>query len=282
MAFLYRAYYSVPLMQNSNGLYTNAIFGFNRFIQKMLAHVVPDYVVVVFDTKEPTFRHIAYPEYKANRAKTPVELVEQIAWAKEYVSAFGINCVELPGYEADDIIGTLATGASNKDILTIIATGDKDLYQLVNQKIFVMHLVASNFEILDEQAVYDKFNVRPDQVIDYLILLGDSADNIPGVPGIGSKTAANFLNKYDSLENLLNNLTQISERHKIQIIQAKDKFDITKNLLKICCDVPISCEIETLITKPINTDKLNQLKDYFGFQKSEKMNCNENLQLELF
>jgi len=199
-AVAYRSYFAFirnPLI-NSRGENTSAVFGFVNSLNKVIGDFKPDYLAVVFDTPKPTFRHKKYPEYKSTRAKTPDDLVEQFPWIDKAVEAFNIEIIRKEGYEADDLIGTLSKKAAENGIDVLMFTGDKDFYQLVNDKVKILH--PKDFSIMDSQAVEEKFGVPPDKVIDTLALMGDTSDNIPGVPGIGPKTAISLIKEFGSFE----------------------------------------------------------------------------------
>ncbi|MBI4535792.1 MAG: DNA polymerase I, partial [Ignavibacteriae bacterium] len=206
MALAYRAYYafiSRPLI-NSKGENTSAIFGFVNSLMKILDDEKPEHIAVVFDTREPTFRHQMFTEYKATRQKMPEDMSAQMDKLKEIVRIFNIPLLEVPGYEADDIIGTLARRAEKEQVTTYMVTGDKDFMQLISPfiKMYKPGKSGTDIELVEESGVLEKFGVTPDKVIDVLALIGDKSDNVPGVPGIGEKTAIPLIQKYGTVENL--------------------------------------------------------------------------------
>ncbi len=208
-ALAYRAYFGMigrPLI-NSKGQNTSAVFGFANYLLKVLTDEKPDYLVAVFDTAEPTFRHKKYPEYKATREKMPEEMASQLDHIKKMLKAFGVPTVERPGYEADDVIGTLARLAEKEDINVFMVTADKDFMQLVTPRVKMYKPGKSgmDMEIVDEKGVELKFGVKPSSVIDVLALTGDSVDNVPGIKGVGEKTAIPLIQKYGSVEKGLAN-----------------------------------------------------------------------------
>lgn len=216
MALVYRAYFSFiarPLI-NSKGQNTGAIYGFVTTLMKILEDHRPDHVAVVFDTPEPTFRHKRYPQYKATRQETPEDLISQLEPLKEIVRAFRVPLIELPGYEADDVIGTLARRAEQEGVATVMVTPDKDYMQLVTDltSIYRPGRTGPEMEVVEEPGVREKFGVGPGQVIDVLALIGDKSDNIPGVPGVGEKTAIPLIQKYGSLHNLYEHLEEIRRK----------------------------------------------------------------------
>ncbi|MGL5243927.1 MAG: 5'-3' exonuclease, partial [Sarcina sp.] len=211
-SLLNRAFYAVPLLSNSEGIHTNAIVGFSNMLFKMQDEIKPDYIVSTFDRKAPTFRHLQYDDYKAGRKKMPEELAEQFPLVKEMLSLLAINTYELDGFEADDIIGTLAKYAESKGIEVYIITGDKDALQLAsdNIKVCITKKGVSDKEIYDYKRMVEDFGVTPTQFIDVKGLMGDKSDNIPGVPGIGEKTAFKLIQTYGSVEDVLTNIDNIS------------------------------------------------------------------------
>lgn len=263
-AMFYRAYFAFirnPLI-NSKGEDTSATFGFVNSLLKLLDNEKPDYIAVAFDTKHPTFRHEMYDEYKSTRAKMPDELVEQLPRIKQSVEALNLCSFEMDGYEADDIIGTLAKHAEEKGHDVYLVTGDKDFFQLVNDNIKIYNPKSSTGEpeIMGKEEVKIKFGVYPELVIDKLALMGDSSDNVPGVPGIGPKTADTLLEQFGSLENILTNYEQISAkgaRNKIK--ENIDKARLSKELVIIKTDVPINFELADLTRKEYNYDLSKKL-----------------------
>ncbi len=203
--YIYRAFYAVAPLSNSQGLQTNALLGFSRMIVKLLKDVSAKRIAVAFDSKEPTFRHIKYDEYKANRAECPAELVQQMPYFRELTRAYGIHVLEQPGVEADDILATIAL--NYKDGPVTIVSGDKDLCQLVNDNIVVWD--AMRDIKYDAPAVREKFGVGPDQIVDFLAMTGDTSDNVPGIPGVGPKTAAFLLNHYGSIKSIYESIDSV-------------------------------------------------------------------------
>ena len=284
MAFVYRAFYAIPPMSNNDGLPTNAIYGFVRILERMIAEATPDFIAIAFDTKHPTFRHEKFEEYKAQRKPMPQELVEQLPWIKEYIKALNLPILEYPGYEADDVIATLAQFHKNYKLHVLIASGDKDLCQLVNDNVAIMNSTFKDTEILDKTAVRNKFGVFPEQIVDYLTLLGDSADNIPGVKGIGAKTATALLNQFDSIENILMHLDELKPKQKINFELAKDKIPYFRDLICVDSKVPIKESLDNLIAVDCNQDLLISLRELLNFSSTDKKKVanQNNTQLELF
>ena len=274
-AIIYRAYYAFirnPLI-NSRGENTSATFGFVNSLLKIIRDENPDYLAVVFDTKHPTFRHKRYPEYKSTRAKMPDELVEQLPRIHAAVKALNIPSFEMAGYEADDVIGTMATALARKGLEVWCVTGDKDFFQLVgeNVRIYNPKKVSENPERFGREEVRQKFGVYPERVTDKLALMGDSSDNIPGVPGIGPKSADALLKQFGSLEDILKNFERIKAKGTRQkIAAALDQARLSKELVTIDCSVPIDFELELLTRQPIDyeaTKKLFLELEFFALLK---------------
>jgi len=264
MALAYRAYFSFinrPLI-NSKGENTSAIYGFVTALMKILEDERPDHVAVVFDTKEPTFRHAMFPEYKATRQKMPEDMASQLDKLKEVVRAFNTPLLELPGFEADDIIGTLARRAEKEGVLTFMVTGDKDYMQLISAliKMYKPAKGGGDVEIVQEAEVKEKFGVKPGQVIDVLALTGDKSDNVPGVPGIGEKTAIPLIQKYETLESLYEHIEEIPQKGVREKLAAhKDKAFLSKKLVTIDTAVPVQINFHELRAAPRDTATLIRL-----------------------
>jgi len=271
MALAYRAYFSFisrPLI-NSKGENTSAIFGFVNALMKILNDEKPEHIAVVFDTKEPTFRHKMYEPYKATRQKMPEDMATQIDKLKEVVRAFNVPSLELNGYEADDIMGTLARKAEREGIKTFLVTGDKDFMQLISPliKMYKPGKRGNEWEIIDDKKVIEKFGVKPEHVVDVLGLIGDKSDNIPGVPGIGEMTAIPLIKNYGTIENVYKHLDEIKQKGLQQKLKEnKDKAIISKELVTIKTDVPIDIDIHQLQAKPYDKLKLTQLFSELEFR----------------
>ena len=266
MAFAYRAFYAIPPMSNRSGVPTNAAYGFVRMLGRMVTETMPDFVAAVFDTKEPTFRHKQYAEYKAQRPPMPDELAEQIPWIKEYVRALNIPCLEYPGYEADDVIATIACRAVEQNVKVLIATSDKDLCQLVSKDIGILNTGFKKAEVLDSAGVEAKFGVEPRQIVDYLTLVGDSSDNIPGVRGIGPKTAQSLLREYETLDGIYSHISQLAPRVRQRLEQALETVYRFKALIRVKCDVPLRECLDDLAMREPDSEKLARIRQYLGFQ----------------
>jgi len=264
MALAYRAYFSFinrPLL-NSKGENTSAVYGFTTTLMKILDEEKPEHIAVVFDTREPTFRHKMYEPYKATREKMPEDLSAQMDKLKEVVEAFNVPLLELPGYEADDIMGTLARKAEREGIATFLVTGDKDFMQLLSPlvKMYKPGKRGDEWEIVGVAGVKEKFGVTPDNVIDVLGLTGDSSDNVPGVPGIGEKTAIPLVQKYGSIEQILENIDRIPQKGlQEKLRNNKDKALLSKQLVTIDTKTPVSVNINDLQARPRDTERLKKL-----------------------
>lgn len=232
--YLFRTYHALPkTMQNSQGLITNAIRGTLNALLKLMRRYHPTHMAVCFDTRSPTFRHAMSEEYKANRPKMDVELANQIPYIHSLVAALGIPLLRIEGAEADDIIGTLAYRAVAEGHHVVISTGDKDMMQLINDCVILEDSFTG--KITDSAGVVEKFGINPEQMIDFLTLMGDSSDGIKGVPGIGKKTAKDLLNEYGTIDNMLKNVDNIKGR-------------AGKNLLEYADDIPFNAQLATIVT----------------------------------
>jgi DNA polymerase-1 len=234
---------------NSKGENTSAIFGFVTFLNRILTQESPDYIAVVFDTGAPTFRHKAYKEYKATRQRMPEDMISQLTTIKDIVKAYRIPALEMDGYEADDIIGTLAKRAEREKVLTFLVSSDKDFMQLVSErtKMYKPGRQGNEIEIVDIDGVKQKFGVPPEKVVDVLGLVGDTSDNVPGVPGVGEKTAIPLVQKYGTIENIYRNIRKIEQEGLRKKLEAyKDKAIMSKGLVTIETDVPLNIDFHTL------------------------------------
>lgn len=247
-----RAFYALPPLTNADGLHTNALYGFTSMLFKMREEIKPDYIVCTFDRKAPTFRHEEYKDYKAGRKKMPPELSEQFPTLKELLKLFAIDIFEIDGFEADDLIGTLAVFAENKDIEVFIVTGDRDALQLASDNINVMITKKgiTEKEVYNKKRMIEELGVTPNQFIDVKGLMGDSSDNIPGVPGIGEKTAYKLIQQYGSIENVLQNIDNIQgNKIKQNLIDFSEQAIFSKKLATIITNVPIDIDLESIKSK---------------------------------
>ena len=267
--YIFRAYYALPpLSRKRDGLPTGAVSGFCSMLFKLLEDArsddtknKPTHFAVIFDSARKNFRNEIYSEYKANRAEAPDDLAPQFEYIRKSVEAFNLPSVELINYEADDLIATYAKNITELGAKVTVISSDKDLMQLVSSKVRLFDPMKS--KVIGEKEVIEKFGVKPNQVIDVQSLAGDSSDNIPGVPGIGIKTAAELINKYETLENLLKKASEIPQNKRREtLVSNKDKAMISKQLVTLKNDVPLKDDATDFIIKAINKDKLyNFLRD---------------------
>ena len=267
-----RAYYALPELMNKDGLHTNALYGFTTMLFKIMDNYEPTHMSVAFDLKAPTFRHKAYSEYKAHRKGMPDELREQMAPLKELLDAFKIHRLELEGFEADDIIGTVAREAEREGFEVFIVTGDKDALQLAsaNTKILITKKGISELEEYDGDAIVEKFGITPNQLIDLKGLMGDKSDNIPGVPGIGEKTGIKLIKEYGSVENLIQNTEDLKGKMKEKLEENVQLAVISKKLAKIVTDIPVEFDIEGLEMKGFDREQVLRLFNLFEFSSLVK------------
>ncbi len=263
-AYLYRAFYALPPLQNNQGQETGAIHGFIKAINKIIQDYKPTNIAVVFDPKGKNFRHDIYPEYKANRSKMPKELSSQIPILYTALDLIGLRPIIKDGVEADDIIGTFARKFSKEGIKIEIFSGDKDFAQLVNKNINIINPV--NFERLDEKGIEKKYEISPRYFIDYLSLMGDKSDNIPGVPGIGSKTAIKIINEYKTIDNIIKESKMIKGKVGSSIQNNIEKLLLSKSLATIKCDVDLPYVIDDLVKKNTKTEELLNLYRELDFK----------------
>lgn len=285
-SLLYRAFYAMPALTNSEGIYTNAVYGFTNMLFKMIEDIEPDYIVTAFDRAAPTFRHVEYDEYKAGRKKMPDELGMQFPIVKDLLQKMAINIFEIDGYEADDLIGTLSVFAEKNNIEVYIVTGDKDALQLAtdNVKIVINKKGMTEKEVYDKNRMIEEFGVTPKQFIDVKGLMGDKSDNIPGVPGVGEKTAFKLIKEYGSIENLLQNLENVSgKKLKENLIENSEQAIFSKKLATIITDVPVDMDLESIKSKKEYDNKgLKELFHKLQFKsllsKIDNMNEQDNLE----
>lgn len=263
-SYLYRAYHAMPPLTTRSGQATGAIKGVVNMLKSLIKQVGPTHVVVVFDAPGKTFRDDIYPEYKAHRPPMPDDMRTQIAPLHAMVRALGLPLLCTPGVEADDVIGTLAHTAANAGWPVLVSTGDKDLAQLVNKDITLVNTMTS--VVLDEAGVYGKFGVRPDQFIDYLMLVGDSSDGIPGVPSVGPKTAVKWLSTYDTLDNIIAHAEDIKGKVGEKFRDFIPQLGMTRELVTIKCDVELDESLDDFALKPSDEAQLLALYDELEFR----------------
>jgi len=257
-AYIYRAYHAITPLTTSHGLPTHAVFGFLNILRRILREKTPLYLAVAYDSRGPVFRHEMYGAYKANRVTMPEDLQVQIPYIKELVRAFNICSFEIPGVEADDIIASAARQLSRQGHKVIVVSGDKDLLQLVGERVIVWEPMKDR--IMDSQAVHDKYNVGPERLLDCFALIGDSSDNIPGVPGIGPKTAEALINQYGTLEGIYAHLegmkkTKMQER----LAQNREAVFLSRELIRLKEDLPLPEALDAYKLPVPDNDQLQEL-----------------------
>ena len=270
-AMLYRSHFALirnPLI-NSKGMHTSALFGFINQVLKLIRKEKPDFLMAAFDSPKKTFRHERYPEYKATREKMPEEMREQLPYLWKLLKAMKIPTLEQPGFEADDIIGTLAVRANEKNLDTFIVSGDKDFMQLVNDNIFLYSPSGrqSEIKIYDKSGVKDKWGVPPEMIIDLLGLMGDSSDNVPGVMGVGEKTAVKLLKEYGTLENALDHADEVKNKRAREGLQSgREKALLSQELVTIDTNMNIDSNFEEMATDGFDVNELEELFHELEFQ----------------
>ena len=281
---LYRSYfataYSGNLMKNSKGFPTNALYGFINMISKIVNEEKPEYMMVAFD-KGKTFRHDKYKTYKGTRAETPDDLIKQFPLSRSICKSLGITALEIDNYEADDIIGTFAKKVEESNLEAIIISSDKDLLQLISDHVKVKLLKTQDYIMMDKKMFYDTYGLEPVKMIDLKALMGDASDNIPGVKGIGEKTAIKLLQEYGSLNNLYDHLDEVKGKNKEKLEIDKDNAFMSYDLATIYREVPIDTNLETIKKQDIDVEEYtNILKDLEFYSLLKKIN-NENLVNEM-
>lgn len=266
MALLFRAFYATAVtgqfMINTKGVPTNGVQGFVKHMMTAVGKFNPSHVAVCWDMGSKTFRTEMFPDYKANRGEAPVELIPQFELVKEVVEAFDIPNIGVPGYEADDCIGTIAR-TIDEDVQVSILTGDKDILQLINDRTSVILLQKGygNYQVHNRDSLYNEKGIWPEQMIDLKALMGDPSDNYPGVKGIGEKTAIKLLQQFDNVEGILENLDSLTKSQKAKIEQDLEMLHLSRQLAEIKCDVEVSCSLETASLQ-INREKvLNKFQE---------------------
>lgn len=264
----YRAFFALPLLNNDKGIHTNAVYGFTMMLMKILEDEQPTHMLVAFDAGKTTFRHKTFQEYKGGRQKTPPELSEQFPFIRELLDAYGIARYELENYEADDIIGTLSLKAENEGYEVKVISGDKDLTQLSSNKttVGITRKGITDIEEYTPEHIQEKYGLTAEQIIDMKGLMGDTSDNIPGVPGVGEKTAIKLLKEFDTLENLLNSIDQVSgNKLKEKLEEFKNQALMSKQLATIERNAPVELKVEDIFYEGISREKVMPLFKELGF-----------------
>lgn len=273
-SLLFRAFHALPLLHTREGIFTNGVYGFLTMFNRVVAQEKPDFVLVAFDKSRKTFRSDTYEDYKANRSEPPEELRGQFDLVRQALSALGVRWMEVEGFEADDIIGTLSKQAESQGIKSVIVTGDGDALQLVglNTQVLMTRKGITDMEKYDVNKVIEKWEVRPELMIEIKALMGDASDNIPGVPGIGPKTAIKLVKEYHDLDNLYANLEAVNNaRLRNKLIQYRDQAYLSRHLATIIRDMDIACDLESFRPGKMDREAVVQLfrkLEFFSLIKS--------------
>ncbi len=264
-SYLFRAFHAMPPLTNSRGQPTGAVYGVVNMLKSLLEAYAPEQVAMVFDAKGKTFRNDLYPEYKANRPPMPEDLRSQIAPLHQIIEAMGIPMIVHEGVEADDVIGTLASQATEQEIPVLISTGDKDMAQLVNGQVTLINTM--NNTLMGPEGVVEKFGVKPERIIDYLTLVGDTSDNVPGVPKVGPKTAVKWLDKFGSLDEIIVRADEVGGKVGDNLRGALAQLPLSKELVTIRCDVELEQKVGTLQPTEPDWEQLQQLYQQMEFKR---------------
>ena len=273
-SILNRSFYGIRLLTTKDGFPTNALYGLVNVISRELETLKPDYAAIAYDLKAPTFRHKMYADYKAGRHAMPDELRAQMPVSREFAEMLGLHILDMEGYEADDILGTLAAmaEADPEDCMAYLLTGDKDSLQLISPRVHVLLAGNAATTDTDEAAFMDKYGVRPDQFVDVKALMGDSSDNIPGVPGIGEKTALKLISEFGSLDGIYEQLETVKHTPSVKkkLTEGKDSAYMSRTLARICREVPLGLTLEDVRTNPMDKSRARELfirYEFSGFIK---------------
>lgn len=271
-AILHRAYHALPFLNTKDGNPTNAVYGFFSMLIKVIGDLRPEYLIVCFDRKAPTFRKQMFSGYQSKRPTMSDDLVPQIDVVYKALDRAKIKHFGIDGYEADDLIGTISKQAVEKGLEVIILSGDRDLLQLVNPHVLMLAPVVgiTNMTLFDVNKVKEKYGLNPLQIIDYKALVGDNSDNYPGVTGIGPKTASNLLQKYESLENLYKNISKLPMPLQQKLATDAEQAAMAKKLATIVLDAPLSFEKEEALLSNMDIENLRQEFERLGFNSIQK------------
>ncbi len=264
----YRAFFALPLLNNDKGVHTNAVYGFTMMLNKLIAEDKPTHILVAFDAGKTTFRHETFKEYKGGRQKTPPELSEQFPFIRELLDAYGIKRYELPNYEADDIIGTLSLEAEKDGFDVIVVSGDKDLTQLASEHttVSITRKGITDIESYTPEHIKEKYGLTPLQIIDMKGLMGDTSDNIPGIPGVGEKTALKLLHEFGSVEQVLASIDEVSgKKLKEKLTENQELARISKQLATITREAPVEVKVKELVYEGYDAAKLTAFYKELGF-----------------
>ncbi|MDS4059442.1 MAG: 5'-3' exonuclease H3TH domain-containing protein, partial [Candidatus Contendobacter sp.] len=263
-SWLHRAFNALPALSTKSGEPTGALYGVLNMLRRLLADYRPDYLAVIFDAPGKTFRHEAFPDYKAHRPPLDPQLIQQIEPLHACVRALGLPLLQIAGVEADDVIGTLTRQATARSLPVLIVSGDKDLTQLVNERVRMLDTMKN--VVTDIAGVEQKFGVPPALIVDWLALVGDTSDNIPGVPGVGAVTAAKWLRQYGSLDNLVANAAAISGKIGEKLRAGLEQLPLSRQLATLDCNVPLPVVFEDLRPAPPDADALRVLYERYEFR----------------
>ncbi|MEK7534529.1 MAG: 5'-3' exonuclease H3TH domain-containing protein [Patescibacteria group bacterium] len=265
-AILHRAFHALPPLTGKNGEIVNAVYGFFSMFLKILEDLKPQYIIVCFDKKAPTFRQSLYVGYQAKRPKMADELVPQIAKVHEVLKKAKVSIFEIDGYEADDLIGTLANQTQNLDV--IIVSGDRDMLQLVNSHVKVLAPITgiTKMILFDEKMVEEKYSIKPTQIIDYKALVGDASDNYKGVKGIGPKTAASLLKEHGTFESMYKNINSLPLKISEKLATDAEQAALAKKLATIITDAPITLRLENCSRTNLGVKNLKEEFEKLGFK----------------
>ncbi|MBI4964143.1 MAG: DNA polymerase I [Desulfomonile tiedjei] len=265
-SYIYRAYHATGGLSNSKGFPTGAVFGFTNMIMKTLKDKAPRYIAVVFDAKGPTFRHEKFPEYKANRPSMPEDLKVQIPLIHQIVEAYSLPSLSIEGFEADDVIATIANQAKEKGWDVVVVSADKDLMQLVGAGVVMWD--PQRDMVYDPEAVQKKFGVPPTQLLDLLALMGDSSDNVPGVPGVGQKTATSLIQQFGSVEGVYSRVDEVQQpRIRSNLAENRDKAFLSRDLISLNYETPVGKALEDLVPGEYDTERLREIFGELEFKK---------------
>src|SRR6187401_2466037 len=266
---IYRGYFALPPLTTSKGELVNAVFGFCSIVLRGIQDLKPDYVAVAFDLQGPTFRHEQYAEYKATRQRMPDDLRDQFPKVREVVKALRIPVYELPGYEADDVIGTIVVDAEKRGLDTTIVTGDLDMLQLVTDQTRLMTTRSGveNTILYDPARIRERYDLVPDQMIDYKALKGDPTDNIPGVPGVGEKTAAKLIREFETLDALYERIDEVKpDKLRDKLVEHHDQVFLGRELSRIVRDLPVTLDLDAARLGDYDRDTVVRLFREYEFR----------------
>lgn len=297
-AILHRAYHALPPLTTRSGELVNAVYGFTTMLLKVIDDLKPDYLIIAFDTPKPTFRHTEFIGYQAQRPKMEAEMAGQLENVRRILRALGIPIFAVEGYEADDVIGTLAQQAAKRKIEAMIVTGDRDMFQLIGPRVKIYAPVRgmSEAQVFDSKKVKRTMGINPQQIIDYKGLVGDPSDNYPGVPGIGPKTAAELLGKYRTMAGVYENLERLPESQAKKLAAGKETAELSRKLAEIVTKVPVKLNFKKAQFILTDEEKEKAIEEFriLGFKslitrisggevkKTRKRSSQKNSQPKLF